>query len=258
MKVVVFAPYGALHKEGGLLFLVANYLAKNGVEVAQLRCDGAVPTCRRIHGLSAAATPFCCGECSSEQAALAGWSGASIRNLSSEILPADVRTAAQWIQSVESGSLGRVEFRGVRLWNACKLELSARWGEVDPLTLTAVQQSDVRNLFVSYVRTAVASERFIARFQPSLALVTSVHDALSHAFVLQSKHAGVETVVGWYNSDEETIGMESLATRQSYSTALILEGLASMRNDPRTWGAEITAVVHEALTFLGCAPDRVE
>jgi hypothetical protein len=192
-----------------------------------------------------------------DQRAFAAWAGASVSDISSEIVPEDVQTAAKWIQGVAPESLERVEFRGVNLWSACRSELVMRWEQLHPAELTEAQEQDIRALFISYVRTAVASERFLSRFSPTLVLVSSIRDPLSHAFVLQAKQAKIDTAVGWYDPDSETVGIESLATRQSYATSLILEGLVSMRSDPRTWGPEITAMVHEALTFLGCAPDRL-
>lgn len=258
MKVAVFAPYGSLHREGGLLFLVANYLSRNGASVAQLRCDGGVPACGRDRGAGAVRSPFQCARCLNDQGALAAWGGLSVRELSEEIVPDDVVTAARWINGVERDALERVEFRGVNLWSACRSELVMRWEEIVPTSLTEAQELDIRALFISYVRTAVASERFLSRCEPTLVLASSIHDPLAHAFVLQATLAKLDTVVGWYDPNTETVGIESVATRERYATSLILEGLASMRSDPRTWGPEITAMVHEALTFLGCAPDRVE
>jgi hypothetical protein len=257
MKLALYAPYGTLHKEGGLLYLVSNYLAKNGAEVVQLRCDGAVPACGRDRGDGVVRSPFQCARCLNDQHALAQWAGVSVVDISAEITPDDVQTVSQWMQSVARDALERVEFRGVNLWSACRSELLMRWEDLSPARLTEAQELDIRALFVSYVRTAVASERFFARFNPTLVLVTSIHDLLSHAFVLQAKQAGLDTAVGWYNPESEDVGIELLASRQSYSTSVILEGLVSMRSDPRTWGPEITAMVHEALTFLGCAPDRL-
>ncbi len=257
MKVALCTPYGSLHKESGLIFLVANYLAKNGADVIQLRCDGAVPACGRDRGAGAVRSPFQCAQCMGDQGSFASWAGASIRDVSCEILPDDVMTAAMWIQSVDSGALERIEFRGVNLWSACRSELATRWESLDLAALTEVQELDIRDLFLSYVRMAVASERFLARTQPSLALVSSIHDPLSHAFVLQAKQAKIDTVVGWYKPESQTVGIESVATRESYATSIIIEGLTSMRSDPRTWGPEITAMVHEAVTFLGYAPDRI-
>lgn len=40
MKLAIFSPYGSFHRESGLMYLVANYLDKQGGDVAQLRCDG--------------------------------------------------------------------------------------------------------------------------------------------------------------------------------------------------------------------------
>ncbi len=258
MKVALFAPYGSLQKEGALLFLVANYLAKHGVDVAQLRCDGALPACGRDQGSGTVRSPFQCAGCLNEQGALAAWAGISVCNISREISADDIKTAARWIQGVAPEALDRVEFRGVNLWSACRSELSMRWSDLSCSNLSEVQEADVRRLFISYVRTAVASERFFKRFEPKLVLVSSIHDPLSRAFVSPAKQAGLDIAVGWYDAESETVGIESPQTGERYATTLILEGLASMRSDPRTWGPEITAIVHEALTFLGYAPDRVE
>jgi hypothetical protein len=192
-----------------------------------------------------------------DQGALAAWAGVSVRDLSREIEPEDVRTAAQLIQAVSSDALERVEFRGVNLWSACRSELAMRWSELDSMKLSDEQELDVRALFAAYVRTAVASERFLKRSEPILVLVPSIHDPLSHAFVLQAKLAKLDTAVGWYSPEIETVGLELVQTREKFGTSLIIDGLVSMRSDPRTWGPEITAMVHEALTFLGCAPDRL-
>ena len=51
--------------------------------------------------------------------------------------------------------------------------------------------------------------------------------------------------------------VESPFEQTQYSTPLVLERITSMRSDPRTWGPEVTAMAHELLTFLGCAPDKV-
>lgn len=257
MKVALFAPYGSLHKEGSLLFLVANYLAKNGVDVAQLRCDGAVPACGRDKGSGVIRSPFQCAGCLNEQGALAAWAGISVCNISREISADDIKTAARWIQGVAPEALERVEFRGVNLSSACRSELSMRWNDLSLSNLSEAQEADVRQLFVSYVRTAVASERFLKRFEPKLVLVSSIYDPLSYAFVSAAEQAKLDISAGWYEPESQTVGIESLQTGERYSTTLILEGLASMRSDPRTWGPEITAMVHEVLTFLGYAPDRV-
>jgi hypothetical protein len=103
----------------------------------------------------------------------------------------------------------------------------------------------------------VASERFFELFKPTLSFTTSSNDPLTCGFIAQAKASGVSTVVFSYEPDDEVVVVYSPDGQRRYQTSLILEGVASMRPDPRTWGPEVTSVVHEVLTFLGYAPDRV-
>jgi hypothetical protein len=257
MKLAIFSPYGSLHRESGLLYLVANYLAKNGADVAQLRCDGALPACGRDRRGDTPRSPFQCARCMNEQRDLAQWSAANVRDVSTLIVPEDVLKTAQWIQGVPTEALPRVEFRGVNLWGACAAEFQMRWDELNPQALTEAQQSDVRALFVAYVRVAVASERFIEQWKPTATIISSIHDPMTHAYLLQAKLAKLETSVFSFDPEDDAVIVESFATKERYVTKLVLEGITSMRSDPRTWGPEVTAVVHEVLTYLGYAPDRV-
>lgn len=257
MKLSAFSPYGLLSKECGLLFLVSNYLAKNGADVSLLRCDGAVQVCGRDRHGAVVRTPFQCARCSNEQRALALWAGMRMRDLSADTNPDDLTKTASWLQGVPKESLLRVEFRGVNLWSVCRSEFGMRWEEVDAAALSDSQERDLRGLFASYVRVAVASERFLSAFKPTLSLVTSLRDPLSHAFVAQARAAQIDTAVFSYDPEDELVVVESLATEERYVTKLVLEGVTAMRADPRTWAPEVTSVVHELLTFLGYAPDRV-
>lgn len=239
------------------MYLVANYLAKNGAEVVQLRCDGALPACGRDRRGGGVRSPFQCARCLNEQRSLSGWAGAQCRDISSFLVAEDIKKTVEWIQGVPANALQRVEFRGVNLWSACGNELQMRWDEIDNSALTHAQQNDLRNLYVAYVQVAVASERFIEQWKPDLTVLSSIQEPMAHAYLLQAKLAGVDASVCSYVPDEEAVVFESLANRERYSTSLVLEGITGMRSDPRTWGPEVTAVVHEVLTYLGCPPDRV-
>ena len=257
MRFALFAPYGSLHKEVGLAYLVANYLAKNGAEVVQLRCDGAIPACARDRKGGVARSPFQCARCSNEQRELASWAGAQTRDVSSFLAPEDVRKTIEWIYGVPKSSLERLEFRGTNLWNASLNELKIRWESIEPQSLTEAQEADVRALYISYVRIAVASERFIEQWKPDLTVLTSIQEPMAHAYLLQASLANLDVSVCSYVADEASIVFESLKSKDRYSTNLVLDEVNKMRSDPRTWGPEVTAVVHEILTYLGCAPDRV-
>jgi hypothetical protein len=257
MKVSVFSPYGATTKESGVVSLLANYIAKRGAEVAQFQCDGGLPACGRDKLGGMVRTPFQCAQCIGEQNNLAVWSGVAHRLLSNHIVADDVKTAFEWILSVSGDQLRRLEFRGVNLWEACETEMTARWQSIDMSSLSEPQERDLRALFHAYIRTAVATERFYDGWKPQLALVTALGDPVVHAHTTQLQRLGVDVAVCRYEEDGDVVVVDSPFEATQYSTPLILEGITSMRADPRSWGPEVTAMAHELLSFLGCAPDKV-
>ena len=257
MKLALFSPYGSFHREGGLLYLVANYIDKQGGDVVQVRCDGALPACGRDRKHLNGRTPFSCLQCMGEQRALSHWAGVKSRDLSSFIIPDDAQKSTQWISSVTKEELARVEFRGVRLWDVCGAEFGARW-ELESLnTLTPAQERDLRTLYVAYVHTVVSSERFISTWKPTLSFVVSSSDPLSQAFLSQLKKVGGEAAIFSYDQEQETIVVEALSNGSRYTTPLVLADVTEMRAEPRTWAPELTAIVNEMLSFLGHGADLV-
>jgi hypothetical protein len=257
MKLAIFSPYGSFHRESGLMYLVANYLDKQGGDVAQLRCDGALPACGRDRKHQSGRTPFSCLQCMGEQKALAQWATIKSRDLSSYIVPDDALKSAQWISSISKADLYRIEFRGVRLWDVCEKEFQARWN-IDSLeTISSAQERDLRALYVSYVHTVVSSERFIASWKPTLNFVVGSTDPLAQAYLSQARRGDSDAAVFSYNAADESISVESLKTGEKYTTTLIIPEATEMRADPRTWAPELTAIVNEMLSFLGHGADLV-
>jgi len=257
MRLALFSPYGSFHREAGLLYLVANYLDKQGGEVVQLRCDGALSACGRDKKHIGGRSPFACLQCLGEQSALSQWAGVRSRDVSSFIAPEDVTQSSKWISSVAREELDRLEFRGIRLWEMCSNEFAARWGAAQVSSLTPTQEQSVRALFVSYVHAVVASERFLASWKPTLSFAISQSDLISNAYLSQLRRSGGEAAIFTFNSQEESIVVESLHSGAKYTTTLILPEITEMRADPRTWAPELAAIVNELLSFLGHGADLI-
>lgn len=258
MKLAIFSPYASLNRESGLMYLVANYLEKQGADVMQLRCDGALPACGRDRSHQSGRTPFACLQCMGEQKALAQWASAKSRDLSSYVVPDDALKSARWISSVGRSDLSRIEFRGVRLWEVCQREFQARWNLEGALeTLSSVQEQDLRSLYVAYVHTVVSSERFLSSWKPSFNFVVASNDPLSQAYLSQVRRIDGDAAIFAYSAANESIEVESLKTNTRYSTTLVLPSATEMRADPRTWAPELTAIVNELLSFLGYGADVV-
>lgn len=257
MRLAVLSPYGTYHQESGLLYLVANYLAKRGAEVVQLRCDGALPACGRDVKYGEGRAPFTCLRCLSEQGALAQWAGIRSRDLSTFISPQDVLESSKWMSSIARSDLERVEFRGVRLWEACGSRIQAQVGEVSPRDVTPAQEEEARSAFLSYVYSVVASERFFAAWKPTMSFVISSTDPIARAYLTHARRGETEASVFTFDPSTESIVVELLSSGATYSTALILPEVTSMRSDPRTWAPELSAIVDELLSFLGHGADLV-
>jgi len=257
MKLAIFSPYGSFHRESGLMYLVANYLDKQGGDVAQVRCDGALPACGRDKKHQSGRTPFACLQCMGEQKALAQWANIKGRDLSSYIVPDDALKSAQWISSIGKADLYRIEFRGIRLWDVCEKEFQARWNIESLEKISSAQERDLRALYVSYVHTVVSSERFISSWKPTLHFIVGSTDPLAQAYLSQASRAGGEVAIFSYNAADESITVESLKNGERYTTTLIIPEATEMRSDPRTWAPELTAIVNEMLSFLGHGADLV-
>ncbi len=239
MKLAIFSPYGSFQRESGLMYLVANYLDKQGGDVAQIRCDGAVPACGRDKKHQSGRTPFACLQCMGEQKALAQWANIKSRDLSSYIVPDDALKSAQWISSISKSDLLRIEFRGVRLWDVCEKEFPARWNIESLEKLSPAEERDLRFLYVAYVHTAVSSERFLTSWKPTLNFVVNSSDPLAQAYLSQVRRHGGDAAIFTY----EAIGCRP--AQQGVRAHPAQQGALSTASDER-----IRAIsTHEAIGF---------
>jgi len=258
MKLALFSPYGLTYNESGLLYLVANYLLKAGADVVQLRCDGALSACGRDRTIEGDRNALSCSRCVAEQRALAQWATSKSRDLSSFLVADDVMQSSKWIASVHTADLARAEFRGVNLWDVCEQEFARRFPNSSLSTLSAKEEQELRALYVSVVYAIVGSERFISMVTPTIHFIAGGDDALARAYINNARAQGGDIVLFSYDPSEEAVVVQSSETNLKYMTKLLLNGITSMRSDPRTWAPEVTALVHEILTYLRYAPERVE
>ena len=193
----------------------------------------------------------------SEQKATADWATLRAKTLSSFLVPDDIVQSKKWIASVKRQDLLQSEFRGIPLWEICRDDINARFGECDGVSTSPLQDQAIRDLMLSAVHTLVSVDRFITTVAPSLHLIAGGNDTLSAAYKTVVQKGRFEAAVFSYDAQEEVIAVESLLTGTRYNTKLILDNITSMRTDPKTWAPEVTAIMHEMLTFLGFAPDKI-
>lgn len=257
MKVALFTPYGFLHRESGLIYLVANYLRSSGAELTQLRCDGAVSVCGRDVRVAGGRSVFSCARCAGEQRRLGDWSDMRAYELSAFVTSEDKVQSAKWMASVQTANLDRAEFRGINLWERCRKDFLHQTGVETLTSLSPSDEQSLRALYVAFVQGAVASERFLSQWAPAMTFVAASDDSLVHAYLSQVVAVGTECATFTHDEGEGATVIESLKTGERYVSKLVLDGITSMRRDPRTWAPEVRAVVHEIMAFLGCSADRV-
>jgi hypothetical protein len=159
--------------------------------------------------------------------------------------------------SVQTADLDRAEFRGINLWERCRRDFLQQTGVDTLASISSADEQSLRALYVAFVQGAVASERFLSQWSPSITFVTKSDDSLIHAYLSQVIACGTECATFAYDEGEGATVIESLKTGERYVSKLVLDGITSMRSDPRTWAPEVRAVVHEIMAFLGCSADRV-
>jgi hypothetical protein len=263
MKLLVFAPYGILYRQSSIMYLVANYLSKIGAETTVLQCDGAMRVCRRdFAGGQSGRTLTSCVACAGEQAALAGWASVKTTQLSKFIIADDVVQGSTWIAEVPASDLCRLEFKGESLWSACSGDIEKRFPQIAPEGLRHDEERYVRDLYATYIQAAVASERVLASVQPSITCVASAGDSLSRAFISQAQRTEGDVAIFSFDRGDEgsnngAVAVESLRGGSRYTTTVAINDVTTMRMDPRSWGPEIMALVHDITTVLGYGPTAV-
>ena len=256
MKVALFVPYGNFRPEAGLIYLVANYLSKNGAEVTQLRCNGAFSKCARDEKENWSRSNSACLKCTGEQLRMSKWAGVRSVELSTFLHSDDVSQTFKWIHSLNAENLLRAEFRGMNVFALCKETFKARFGSEVPNLNDPAQDQFLRDLSVSAVHACAANQRFISWHQPQLILSSGGGDYMTQS--LMTVIAQSEIDYGHFDFDKiqaaTLVGAKGKGG--TYLTKLVIEGVESLRSDPRSWAPEITSVVHEILSFLGYGPDK--
>jgi hypothetical protein len=192
-----------------------------------------------------------------EQRRLSDWADVQAYELSAFVTSEDKLQSAKWMASVQRADLERAEFRGINLWQVCRNEFAQQTG-LDALDdLSALHEQLLRELYVAFVQAAVAADRFVVQWAPTLSFVAHTSDSMTHAYLSQLGEKAIDCATFMYDGAEESIIVESAKSQERYASKLILDSITSMRSDPRTWAPEVRAIVNEIMSFLGYGADRV-
>lgn len=258
MKTAFFVPHGAIQREVGLAYLLANYMTKIGADVVQVRCDGASTVCGRDAAIGWRRGISTCLKCEEEQRRLGEWAGLKSKSIGGFLRPDEILQSAQWIGGLATEELLRAEFRGANLFSMVEGTFKARFGRALPNFSEEIEEQFSRELLVSAVRSAAAVDAFLVSFAPELVVVSGMGDLLEKACLSRLESRKLPVAILRFDPAENVIVISSSQREEAYVTRLLFEGVTRMRTDPRTWPPEISALVHEIMTFLQYSPDRVE
>lgn len=250
MKTVILTPFGCASQETGLIYLIVNYLSQVHKEIVQLRCNGIFSLCERDFLTEWQRSFSACSECLAEQIRLAEWASIGVLDLSQYLTAEEAVNSKRWLASIDASNLERSRYKGINIYQLCRESVEKRLGISDTTAHNKFHELTLRRLMLSAVRMLMATKRFNNQFHPDLALVAGGNDLITRSFVEQSQEQKKEVAVFSWNLGGHSITITHLRTGRTFSCDLVLEGIAEIRKDFRSWPPEFLDIIDQVLAFL--------
>lgn len=257
MKTVILTPFGSASQEVGLIYLLVNYLSQIHKDIAQLRCNGIFSLCERDCLTNWQRSFAACSDCLAEQIKLAEWSSVEAVELSQFLSAEDAMISKRWLSTLSSSGLERSRFKGTSIYQLCVESLAKRLGVDEPVLNNKMHEVIIRRLMLSALRMLLATKRFNNTFRPDLCLVAGGDDVVTRSFVEQSQQQKKEVVVFSWDMSGHSITITQLRTGRTCSCDLVLEGIAEVRKDFRSWPPEFLEKIDQVLAFLGISASQL-
>lgn len=257
MRIVTLAPYGDGGEEGGVLYLLANYLRTSFDDVYQLRCNGVFSSCDRDAENGWKRSFQSCFSCMHQQSRLSEWAGLGLQELSHYLNSDEIERTKQWAYSVPTSQLLEAKIGDTELWSLISGSFWNRFGVEKPDLAVTNQEQFVRRAILSALRMTIATKRFSEAFQPNYAFVSGGWDIITKSFIRQAKIHGTNAVTFKWDLGSRAIHVVHPVRNTVMACQLVLQGLTKMRADPKTWPYELTKAVEDILMFLGIAEGQL-
>lgn len=250
MKIVVFAPYGSLSEESGIIYLLANYLKPIFGEVVQLQCNGVFSMCDRDAEQSWKRSIWTCFRCLSDQKKLRQWSMLDAQDLSTHILPEDIERTKRWVHALDVSELKGASFDGADIFSLCTGSFWNRFGVSEPDLNNKNHEQVLRRFLLAASRAWIASERFHQTAAANMTFVAGGWDFITRAYTRQAKAGGVGVVLFKRDLSARAIQVIHPTNGKILSCECVIEGITNMRSDSKTWPYELVEIIEQILTFL--------
>jgi len=256
MKISVFAPFGSLSYESGLIYLLSNYLKTIYSDVRQLKCNGVFSVCDKDGEKDWKRSLDSCLQCMNDQKGLARWSNLESETLSRYIQPDRVEEGRKFFVSASMNELKSFECEGLNLFDLSKNSIIDRL-QGPRIDLDNPQhEAVVRQILLAAFHMSLAAKGYIASFRPDLSFVTDSSDYISLIYKKMLEREKRATVLFKWDGAEYCVKVFHPTNGKFVSCEFLLDGIANVRPDPNTWPEEIVKMVQEVLSFLDIECDQ--
>lgn len=251
MRYVLFAPYGSLYPENGLMYLLANYMRRSIEDIVQLRCNGVFSLCDKDSEHDWRREFATCGSCMGEQRELSSWCGIDHEDLSRYLKPHDIVESKRWVGAAAPSSLLSAEVEGLRPAELCAEFFERALGRAKPDLSNKRHAQFFKKTILGNLRMYLAARRFLTAAQPLLCFVSGQNDVLTSAFVAAANSQGIDVVRFYWDMSKRSVCVTHPSSGEILECDLLVERVARMRSDSATWPAEFITRIEEILEFLG-------
>ncbi len=258
MKFVATLPYGSSHPESGLIALTANYIRVRYSETSQLLCNGVFSLCDRDAEVNWNRQLHSCAACGRDQLDLATWAGIAPLNLSSYLRPDEIWESKRWISSLSIKELKLADYKGLSLHKLCIGTFRNRFSVSEVDLYNKQHEHFFRRVLLGSLRMCMAITNFHSVVRPNLVLVPGSEDFISQSLIEQSRRLNKLVSIFKWDLHTRTVKVQHPESREWFSCEFILERVSSMRNDSKTWPAEIVSQVRSLLSFLDISEDQLQ
>ncbi len=253
MKISTFTPYAKVSQESGLVALFSGYLRSSGHESTAIVCDGVFSACGRDSENGWNRALDSCFNCIREQNVLASWAGSSVHPLSQEIESSEYFELRKMIDKLTPTEFQNLTLARTNIWELCVDSLRDRLGaEVLHLADQRVQ-STVRSVLLSSGILLRALTRLLKSKTDQMILISGERDALSRTALSVCKEYQVPCANFIWNVSKRCIEVRRSVDQSVLESPLVIDDIASFRNDPGTWSEDVISLLSELAHFLNLA-----
>ncbi|MCB0317140.1 MAG: hypothetical protein KDD56_00180 [Bdellovibrionales bacterium] len=258
MKISIFAPQASYSPEAGTLFLFSRYLRDIGYLPKLVTNNGIFSILETDVDKTWKQSVVPCLACLGEQKRLAEWADSEIDELSKYLFPTEVRETKRWIEKQKAERLLQLEVKGLNLFELAKESFTSRFGMIIPDMNNISHETMVRRLLLSVSRMLIASRRYFNHNSPKLTFIAGGQDFISRSFAVEAvKHQVNPAVFSWEPS-ARAVRITNCKTNESVLCEFIVEDVAMLRPEPKTWPEEVHAEMQTLANFFDISQYQLE